>query len=149
MARRRGKAARKGKRASTQEIAIPIRSRVTLPKRRRAVPSTPAFAAALESAAKHSLAAQMRSSARRSRAAKRAWERRKHKAKHGPPKAFSVRDVARAFEDAQMGVDFARRHLIHPSEWADDLSDDFDVDVHSLYEAYYDTDPATQGRLTA
>lgn len=105
------------------------------------------FAAALESAAKHSLAAEQRTRERRSRAAKRGWEKRRYREKHGPPKAIAVQDVAREFDDAQRAVDFARRNLVPPWEWADDLADEFDVDVHELYEAYYDTDPATQGAL--
>lgn len=110
-------------------------------KRRRAVPLT-GFAAALESAAKHT-----RTHERRSRAAKRGWEKRRYREKHGPPKAVSVLDVAREFDSPQAAVDFARRNLIPPHEWADDLADEFDLDTHPLYEGYYDTDPATQGAL--
>lgn len=100
------------------------------------------FTAALESAAKHT-----RSHERRSRAAKRGWEKRRYREAHGPPKAIAVQDVAREFDDAQRAVDFARRNLVPPWEWADDLADEFDLDIHELYEAYYDTDPATQSAL--
>lgn len=62
----------------------------------------------------------------------------------GPPKAFRVIDVAKSFGDAQAAVDFARANLIPPVEWADEVADEFDLDVHDLYEAYYDTDPAAQ-----
>lgn len=111
-------------------------------RRGKAAPS--AFTAALISAAYHSLEAEQKRFGRRSRAQKRAWERRKYKAVNGPPKAFTVLDIAKEFGDPIAAVNFARKNLINPIEWADDVADEFDVDVHDLYEAYYDTDPAKQ-----
>lgn len=62
----------------------------------------------------------------------------------GPPKAISVESVARAFDDPARAIDFARRNLIHPSEWADDLADEWDLDVHEVFQGYFETDPAKQ-----
>jgi hypothetical protein len=61
-----------------------------------------------------------------------------------PPKAATVQSVAREFDDTTEAIRFARLNRIPPHEWAEDLADEFDVDIHDLYEAYYDTDPATQ-----
>lgn len=62
-----------------------------------------------------------------------------------PPQALSVSAVAARFDGdvgVRAAVDFARANQIDPREWADDLADEYDVDVHDLYDAYYDTDPA-------
>lgn len=63
---------------------------------------------------------------------------------HKPPKAITVLDVARQFDDVTQAVEFAKLNRIPPHEWAEDVADEFDADIHSLYESYYDTDPATQ-----
>lgn len=63
---------------------------------------------------------------------------------HKPPKAITVLDVARQFDDVAQAVEFAKLNRIPPHEWAEDVADEFDADIHSLYESYYDTDPATQ-----
>jgi len=63
---------------------------------------------------------------------------------HKPPKAITVLDVARQFDDVAQAVEFAKLNRIPPHEWAEDIADEFDADIHSLYESYYDTDPATQ-----
>lgn len=60
------------------------------------------------------------------------------------PRSISVQSVAREFDDVSRAVEFARVNRIPPSEWADELADEFDVDVHAIYEDYYDTDPAQQ-----
>ncbi len=59
-----------------------------------------------------------------------------------PPKAITVRDIARQFGDAKPAIDFAKGAHIPPEEWAEDLADEFDLDVHAIYNAYYVTDPA-------
>lgn len=59
-----------------------------------------------------------------------------------PPKAISVLDIAKQFDQAQPAIDFAKAAHIPPQEWADDLADAFDSDVHAMYDAYYTTDPA-------
>lgn len=74
---------------------------------------------------------------RRSFAAKRGWVKRRF----GPPKAISIADVAQEWGPAT-AIEFARKNLIPPIEWADEVADDYDLDIHDLYEAYYDTDPA-------
>jgi hypothetical protein len=80
---------------------------------------------------------------------KKSKRKPKRKKKAKPVPAFTVLDVAKEFGQPQAAVDFARSNLIPPWEWADELGEEFDLDVHELYEAYYDTDPATQGRLSA
>jgi len=111
---------------------------------RRAIPSISAWTAALTSSAYHSLDAEEKRRSRRSAAAKRGWRLRRYKAEHGPPKAFVVVNVASVFGSPKAAVDFARANLIPPWEWADEVAEEFDVDIHDLYEAYYDTDPANQ-----
>jgi len=113
-------------------------------RKRRAIPSISAWTAALSSAAYYSLDAEEKRRSRRSAAAKRGWRLRKYKAEHGPPKAFVVVNVASVFGSPKAAVDFARANLIPPWEWADEVAEEFDVDIHDLYEAYYDTDPANQ-----
>lgn len=78
---------------------------------------------------------------------KKSKRKPKRKKKTKPVPAFTVLDVAKEFGQPQAAVDFARSNLIPPWEWADELGEEFDLDVHELYEAYYDTDPATQGQL--
>lgn len=59
-----------------------------------------------------------------------------------PPKAITVLDVAKEFGQAKPAVDFAKAAGIPPSEWADDLADEFDVDVHAIYDNYYGYEPS-------
>jgi len=122
----------------------PSRSRARKVRPRRAIPTISAWTAALASSAYHSLDAEEKRRSRRSAAAKRGWRLRKYKAEHGPPKAFVVVNVATVFGSPKAAVDFARANLIPPWEWADEVAEEFDVDIHDLYEAYYDTDPANQ-----
>jgi len=139
--------ARRRKPAKRVPVAQPTASRkkrAAAPPRSRAIPlPSPAIIAAAYAIVKK----VERTKRRRSNAAKRGWEKRRYREQFGPPKAFSVRDVAVEFGKPQAAVDFARKNLIPPWEWADDVAEEFDIDVHPLWEAYYDTDPATQGAI--
>jgi hypothetical protein len=127
-------------------VAVPSsrRKRTRTPTPRRAIPSPSPAVIAAAYAIVNKIEKTKR---RRSAAAKRGWVKRRYRETVGPPKAFAVRDVAVEFGNSQAAVDFARKNLIPPWEWADDVADEFDIDVHPLWEAYYDTDPATQGAI--
>jgi hypothetical protein len=54
-------------------------------------------------------------------------------------KVLRTEDLKRIAEDAGTDVmlDAARWYHFHPDEWAEDIGDDFDLDVHGLYEQYF------------
>lgn len=74
------------------------------------------------------------------REGKRAPER--HPRPRKPPKAVTVLDIAKQFGETKPAVDFAKAARIPPQEWAEELADAFDENVHDMYVAYYTTDPA-------
>lgn len=59
-----------------------------------------------------------------------------------PPKAISVLDVAKQFGSVKPAIEFARGARLPPQEWAEELADEFDEDIHAMYVAYYVSDPA-------
>lgn len=115
------------------------------------------FAAALESAAKHSKKYKRghRAFERASRAAKKGWKTRRKR------RPFSIAEVAEAQGirkgiDTALGVlrkagypnprlyeaiDRARELRVHPDLWAGDVSYEFDVSAHDLYEDYFGYEP--------